>query len=319
MTGQPQPRARDHPEAGLVVGVAAYILWGFLTVYWHELDHFDAFELIGWRVIFSAVTMVVVLSATGRWRFVLPVFRNRALLVRVALTAALLTINWTSYVYAVVHDRVIETALGYFIAPIGTMLAGVFLLGERIRRAQIVSIGFAVAAVVVLTISYGRIPYLALAIAVSWTCYGFLKKQVPLNPIDGMAAEVFLLVIPAIVVVAAMAGRSSSIPSSGNGKELFLLLFSGLVTLLPLTMFAFAAQRVPLTILGPVQYSVPTINLLLGWLAYHEALPLSRVIGFALVWVGLVVLTFESVHRARRSRSRQEAMSTAGLAQEPVP
>ncbi|MEO5898663.1 MAG: EamA family transporter, partial [Ilumatobacteraceae bacterium] len=175
-----------------------------------------------------------------------------------------------------------------------------------------------VAAVVVLTVSYGRIPYLALAIAVSWTIYGFLKKQVPLNPIDGMAAEVFLLVIPAIVVVAAMAGRSSSIPSSGNGKELFLLLFSGLVTLLPLTMFAFAAQRVPLTILGPVQYSVPTINLLLGWLAYHEALPLSRVIGFALVWVGLVVLTFESVHRARRTRGRSDARSTTRRTQEPV-
>ena len=180
-------------RAGVLVGIAAYILWGLLTIYWHELVHFDAFELIGYRVIFSALTMAIALTVAGRWRHIGPVLRDRALLGRVALTAVLLTVNWTSYVYAVVHDRVLETALGYFIAPVGTMLVGAFVLHERLRRAQVVAIGFAVAAIVVLTVSYGRVPYLALAIAVSWTAYGYLKKQVPLDPLDGMAAEVFLL------------------------------------------------------------------------------------------------------------------------------
>jgi chloramphenicol-sensitive protein RarD len=267
----------------------------------------------------AAVTMVVVMSATRRWRFVLPVLRSRALLGRVAVTALLLTVNWTSYVYAVVHGRVIETALGYFTAPVGTMLAGVLLLGERLRRVHVVTIAFAVAAIVVLTVSYGRVPYLALAIAASWTAYGYLKKQVPLEPLDGMAAEVLLLTLPAIAVVATLSGRSTSIVSSATTGQLVLLLFSGLVTVVPLTMFAFAAQRVPLTILGPVQYSVPTINLLLGWLAYHEALPPSRIVGFALVWVGLLVLTAESASRARGARLELRRIAADEVAPEPVP
>ena len=305
-------RRRDHPQAGLLVGITAYLLWGLLTVYWHELDHFDAFELIGWRVIMSAVTMVVVLTATRRWRFVLPVARNRLLLGRVAITALLLTVNWTSYVYAVVHGRVIETALGYFMSPVGTMLAGVVLLGERLRRAQVLTIVLALAAVVVLTASYGRVPYLALAIAASWTIYGYLKKQVPLDPLDGMAAEVLLLTVPAAVVVATLSGRATSIASSARPHEVVMLAFSGLVTLVPLTMFAFAAQRVPLTILGPLQYSVPTMNLLLGWLAYHEALPPSRIVGFALVWLGLLILTGDSLRRARGARAGLLTRRAAG-------
>ena len=296
------PAGDHHVRAGVGVGLAAYTLWGLLTIYWHELGHFDAFELIGYRVIFSALTMIVALTVAGRWRHLRPVLRSRHLLGRAGLTAVLLTVNWTAYVYAVVHERVLETALGYFIAPVGTMLVGAFVLHERLRRAQVVAIGFAVAAIVVLTASYGRVPYLALAIAVSWTAYGYLKKQVPLDPLDGMAAEVFLLTVPAVVVVAAAAGAPGSIPNTATGGQLALLTLSGLVTVVPLTMFAFAAQRVPLTVLGPLQYSVPTINLLLGWLVYHEPLPPSRVAGFALVWIGLAVLTVDSLRRARSNR-----------------
>lgn len=282
-----------------MLGIAGYVLWGFLTVYWHELDHFDAFELIGWRIIMSAVVIGIVITVTRRWSFLAPVIHDRRLLARVVGAALLLTVNWTAYVYAVVHGRIIETALGYFIAPVGTMLVGVYVLGERMRRAQWVAIGLATAAIVVLTASYGQVPYLALMIAGSWTVYGYLKKQVPMSPIDGMAAEVFVLLVPAIVVVTALAGRATSIPTSGSSAQLTLLAFSGLVTIVPLTMFAFSAQRVPLTILGPLQYSVPTINFLLGWLAYGEALPTTRVIGFALVWIGLAIMTVDSLRRAR--------------------
>ena len=283
----------------MAAGIGAYVLWGFLTVYWHELDHFDAFELIGWRIIMSAAVMTIVLTVTRRWSFLAPVIHDRRLLGRVVGAALLLTVNWTAYVYAVVHGHIIETALGYFIAPVGTMLVGVYVLGERLRRAQWVAIALAVAAIAVLTASYGRVPYLALMIALSWTVYGYLKKQVPMTPIDGMAAEVLVLLVPAIVVVTALAGRSASIPSAASGMQLTLLAFSGLVTIVPLTMFAFSAQRVPLTILGPLQYSVPTINFLLGWLAYDEALPTARVVGFALVWIGLAIMTVDSLRRAR--------------------
>lgn len=288
-------------RSGAVVGIVTYVFWGLLTVFWKGLHGFDAFELIGWRVTLSAATMAIVLTATGRWTHLAPVLRRRALLARVTLAAALLTVNWTSYVYAVVHDHVIETALGYFMAPLGTMAVGVVVLHERLRLAQRVAIGFAAAAVVVLTFSYGRVPWLALAIAVSWTCYGYMKRQVPLTPIESMAAESFVLLLPAVLVVAAFAGRATSIPSSASAGQLTLAALTGLVTVLPLMGFAYAAQRVPLTVLGPMQYSVPSINFLLGWLVYHEALPPSRIVGFALVWVGLAILTIDSLRRARTS------------------
>jgi chloramphenicol-sensitive protein RarD len=296
----------DRLQRGVIAGIVTYIVWGLLTVFWKQLHGFDAFELIGWRIVMSAVVMAVVLTATRRWTHLGPVLRSRALLGRVTVAALLLTVNWTSYVYAVVHDHVIETALGYFMAPLGTMAVGVVVLHERLRTAQRVAIVFALAAVVVLTFSYGRVPWLALAIAVSWTCYGYMKRQVPLTPVESMAAESFVLLVPAAVLVAVLAGRSASIPSSASGGELALVTLTGLVTVLPLMGFAYAAQRVPLTVLGPMQYSVPSINFLLGWLAYHEALPVSRVVGFALVWVGLGVLTVDSLRRARATETAFE-------------
>jgi chloramphenicol-sensitive protein RarD len=292
----------DRLRRGTVAGLSAYLVWGLLTVFWKQLHRFDAFELIGWRIAMSAIIMTVVLTVTGRWVHLRPVVTDRRLLARVAIAALLLTVNWTSYVWAVVHDHVIETALGYFMAPLGTMTVGVLVLHERLRRAQLVAISFAVAAVATLTWSYGRVPWLALAIAMSWTCYGYMKKQVPLTPVESMAAEAYVLLLPALIVIAMWWGRSGSVASSATGGQTILVLLTGLVTITPLMMFAYAAQRVPLTVLGPMQYSVPTANFLLGWLAYHEALPPSRVVGFVLVWVGLMVLTVDSARRARSSR-----------------
>jgi len=221
----------------------------------------------------------------------------------VVIAALLLTVNWTSYVWAVVHDRVLETALGYFIAPIGTVLVGVFVLGEHLRSAQKISLAFAVASVAVLTFSYGQVPWLALTIAVSWTIYGYLKKQVPLTPVESMAAESFILFIPAVILAVALAGRSGSIPNVASATELTYALLTGLATVGPLMLFAYAAQRMPLSLIGPMQYIVPTMNFLLGWLLYDEKLTPSRVFGFALVWIGLAVLTIDSARRMRATRT----------------
>jgi len=289
---------------GVVAGMTAYVAWGLLTVYWKALRDFDAFELIGWRVSLSAVLMALVLTATRGWSGLRPVVEQRALLGRVALAAVLLTVNWTSYVWAVVHGNVIETALGYFMAPLGTMAVGVLVLGERLRTAQRVAVALAVVAVCVLTVSYGRVPWIALTLAATWTAYGYLKKQVPLTGVQSMAAESLLLLIPAALVIAVTAGRDDSITSSASGGQLTLVLLSGLVTVLPLVMFAFAARRVPLTVLGPMQYAVPSINFLLGWLVYDEPLPASRVIGFGLVWAALVVLSVDAARRGHAARRR---------------
>lgn len=292
---------RHHEQGkGVAVGLVTYGIWGLLTIYWKQLEHFDAFELIGWRITSAAIVMTLVLTVTRRWGDVRQVFGDRRILRTVALAAVLLTVNWTAYVWAVVHDHVLETALGYFIAPLTTVTVGVVALHEPLRRAQKISLAFAAASVVVLTISYGRVPLLALVIAASWTSYGFLKKRISLSPMQSMASESFVLVVPAIVGVIAFSGRSSSIPHSASGLQLGLAAATGIATVVPLMMFAFAAHRVPLTIIGPLQYLVPSMNFLIGWAMYHEPMPTDRLIGFALVWVGLIVFTVDSAFRARR-------------------
>lgn len=305
MTGDEQ-RLRS----GIVAGLTAYLVWGALTLYWKLLVDFDAFELVGWRVMSAAIVMAAVLTGTRRWQHLRPVVRDRALLGRVVLAALLLTCNWCSYVYAVVHGHVIETALGYFMSPLGTIAVGVIVFHERLSRLQLIAIGLAVLAVVVLAVGYGKVPWIALLLAGSWSMYGWLKREVPLTPLDSMAAETFVVLVPAIVVAIALAGGTHSIPTTASGGQLVLVAFTGVATVVPLTLFGWAAQRVPFTLLGPMQYLIPTINFFLGWLRYHETLPVERVVGFALVWVGLVLITADTV-RVRRSagRSTPEALS----------
>ena len=291
----------DSQQNGVVAGVAAYLVWGALTLYWRHLEGFDAIELVGWRVICSAVLMVIVMTVTHRWQHLRPVLADRRLLGSVVLCALFLTANWTTYVWAVVHDHVIETALGYFLAPLGTMAVGVLVLHERLRRVQQFVFVLAVVAVVVLTFSYGQVPWVALILAGTWVVYGYLKKHVPLTPVESMAAESFIVFGPAIVATVVLGGRAASIPHTASTAQIALVLSSGLATIVPLTLFAYAAQRVPLTVIGPLNYIVPTINFCLGWLVFHESLPPSRVVGFALVWVGLAIATVDA---ARRSRLR---------------
>ncbi|MEP7203900.1 MAG: EamA family transporter RarD [Ilumatobacteraceae bacterium] len=305
MKPEPQQQLDQVPlhQKGVVAGVAAYLVWGALTLYWRHLEAFDAVELIGWRVICSAVVMATVLTVTKRWQHLHPILTDRRLLGSVVLSALILTINWTTYVWSVVHDHVIETALGYFLAPLGTIALGVVVLNEKLSRAQEFVFVLAAVAVGILTYSYGRVPWLAVIIAISWVAYGFLKKRVPLTPVESMAAESFLVLVPAIVAVSVLAGRATSIPHTASGAQFALVLCSGLATIVPLTLFAYAAQRTPLRVMGPLNYIVPTINFGLGWLVFHESLPPTRVAGFALVWVGLAIATADA---ARRSRSRSD-------------
>jgi chloramphenicol-sensitive protein RarD len=298
----PEEEQARAQQRGIVAGIAAYLLWGALTLYWRHLEDFRAVELIGWRVICSAVIMAIVLSVSHRWRHLRPIITNRRVLGSVALCALVLTINWTTYVWAVVHDHVIETALGYFLAPLGTMSVGFAVLHEKVTRAQEIVFLLAVIAVGILTFSYGRVPWLALIIGATWVLYGYLKKHVSLTPIESMAAESFIVFVPAMIAVSVLAGDATSIPHTATTGQFVLILCSGLATIVPLTLFAFAAQRVPLTVIGPLNYIIPTINFCLGWLVFHEDLPPSRVVGFAFVWVGLAIATVDA---ARRSRSKQ--------------
>lgn len=282
---------------GVIVGFLAYLAWGLITIYWKALHRFDAFELIGHRIVWSVALMVGLLTVTRRWRSVVRAGRTPRTLAFLAGASLLLSCNWSFYVYSVVHGHVVETALGYFMAPIGTMCIGVLAMKETLHAAQRVALVFAVAAVVVLTVAYGRFPALALGLAVSWTLYGWLKRLVPLHPIESLAGETAVVFVPAMVLVLVHQASGRGALSTGSNKEIVLLLLSGVATAVPLMMFAYAAKRVPFTILGPMNYLVPSINFLLGVFAYHERLTPARVVGFALVWVALAIMTVDMVRR----------------------
>ncbi|MEY2958713.1 MAG: hypothetical protein RLZZ01_1281 [Actinomycetota bacterium] len=281
--------------------MSAYLLWGLLTVYWKQLTGFDAIEMIGWRITTATLFMAAFVTATGRWAPIVTTLSDRSTVGRVLLASILLTVNWTTYVWAVVNDRVIETALGYFLAPVGTIALGVLLFGERLTRLLRASTALALVAVSVLTISYGRFPFVAIALAGTWSWYGLTKRRVALGPVESLTSELLVLSVPAAVVVVVGFTASDGVTSIADGTDWLFLLGTGLITAVPLLLFAHAAHRVPFTLLGPAQYLVPSINFLLGWLAFGEALPTSRVIGFGLVWVALFLVTLDTVRRSSRT------------------
>jgi chloramphenicol-sensitive protein RarD len=292
----------DVDMRGLRAAVLAYTSWGLLTLYWKQLVGLDAVEMIGWRVATAAALMAVVVVATRRHTDILAALRSRSTGPRIVLAALLLVGNWTTYVWAVVNDRVLETALGYFLAPLGTMTLGVVVLGERLTPLKRATIALAVAAVVVLTVSYGRLPWVSLVLAGSWSWYGLTKRRVPLGPVESLSAELAVVALPAVALIASGFVRPGGIPDQAVGTDWLWLLGTGAVTAFPLLLFAYAAKRLPFTVLGPANYLVPLINFLLGWLVFDEALTASRVVGFVLVWIALALVTVDMV-RGRPARS----------------
>ena len=286
--------SKSTERTGIAYGLGAYITWGFLTIYWKFLKDFNAFELIGWRIVTSAIVLLAILMYNKQLRNLVIALREPQVRLRVALASILLSVNWTTYVWAVVHDHVLETALGYFIAPIFTMMIGFIVLREPIRTSHRLVIGLATIAIVILTFSYGQLPWRALLIATSWSCYGYLKKQVKLTSLESLSGEVVALVLPAFVLVLITFNRTDSVPNTANLAEWILVLLTGLMTALPLLMFGAASRRVRLSVLGPMQYLVPTFNFLLGWLAYNEELNSTKLLGFAFVWVGLAIFFVDS-------------------------
>jgi chloramphenicol-sensitive protein RarD len=288
-------------QRGVQLGVAAYLLWGFLTIYWKQLSAFDAFELIAWRMSCAGVVMAVIVTARRTWPNIVEALRHGPTARRLVMASVLLTLNWGSYVWAVTNDRVIETALGYFIAPLATMAIGVFVLHEEPSTSQRVAFGLAAIAVVILTVSYGRPPWIALLIAGTWSLYGLAKRRVPLGAVDSLAGETFVLFVPAVVAVVAFSLRSDGVAQSAGATDWALVMGTGVVTAVPLLLFAAAAQSIPFTLLGPLNLLVPVINFGLGWLLYEEAVPVDRLVGFAFVWVALAVVMWDRVASHRRS------------------
>lgn len=288
-------------RSGTAAGMSAYILWGIITIYWKSLKDFAPLELIGYRIVLSTILLALILAFLGRFKALFRTLTERKIWGRVVVTALLLSINWTTYVVIVSQGKVIEAALGYFIAPLGTILLGVKVLHERLRPLQKASVVLAVIAVAVLTWGYGEFPLYALAMASSWALYGLLKRQVALAPVESLISETLVLTLPAVGLVAWFSRYDDSVLRSASIGHFSLVMLSGIITAIPLLLFASAAHKLPLTVLGPMQYLVPVINFLLGWLLYHEDLTPTRIVGFGLIWIALVIVTADSMVRSRGS------------------
>ncbi|HEY6747741.1 MAG TPA: EamA family transporter RarD [Mycobacteriales bacterium] len=299
----------DEQRQGLAYGAGAYLLWGLFPVFWPLLDPAGPVEVLAHRIAWSLVFVAALLGFRRRWSWVRELGRRRLGLLTIAATVV--SVNWGLYIWGVSNGHVVETSLGYFINPLVTVLLGVAVLGERLRRAQWAALGLGALAVVVLAVDYGRPPWLALTLAVSFATYGLIKKQVRMPAMESLGVETAVLALPAAAYLGwlTLAG-DATFTAHGPGHAL-LMAAAGPVTAVPLLLFGAATRRLPLSTVGLLQYLAPVLQFAFGVLLFHEPMPAARLAGFALVWLALVVFTVESVRHSRRSRPAVEAAGPA--------
>ncbi|SBT50842.1 EamA family transporter RarD [Micromonospora auratinigra] len=297
---------------GYLYGLGAYLLWGFFPIYLKLLRPAGPVEILAHRIVWSVVFVALLLAALRNIAFLRALARRPRALAGITVAAALIAVNWGTYIYGVNSDRVVETALGYFINPLVSVLLGVLVLRERLRPAQWAALGVGGSAVAVLTVDYGRLPYLALTLAASFAGYGLVKKRLALPAAEGLFVESAVLALPALAYLAWLGGRGTF--GHVSAVHTALLVLAGAATAIPLLLFAGAANRLPLSTIGMLQYLAPILQLGCGVLIYHEPMPPARLAGFALVWLALLVFTVDALRHARRNRTTAARNATS-----PVP
>lgn len=293
---------------GMVAASLSYMIWGFLPIYWKALSCLSSYEILGHRMAWSLPFIMVFLLLSGQ-QISLGQFRERRVVVMSAASAMLLSINWLIYIWAVNAGYIVETSLGYYINPLVTVSFGVIFLGERLRSGQIAALVLAGVGVVYLTLVYGRFPWIALALAMTFATYGLFHKKINIPPLKSLYLETLIFFLPAAALIIYLGRDGSSGFLHGGAPTMALLAGTGLITTVPLLLFGFAAQKIPLFLLGILQYTAPTLNLLIGVFLYGEEFPFSRLIGFMLVWGALAVFMLEGILRMARQRRSLAAAS----------
>ena len=287
---------------GVWYGVAAYSLWGLLTLYWRLFPHVPAMQVLGHRIVWSFAVLVAIVA--GSWQRRRPVLQSVTprVISLYALAAVLIGANWFLYVFSVNNGFIVESSLGYFMTPLVNVSMGVAVFRERLRPLQWAAVAFAFAGVAWLALAYGTIPRIALALAASFGSYGLVKKKAPLPSLEGLTVETAVLFLPAALYLAVLHRSGAGAFLHVDGATDLLLLAGGIVTVCPLLLFASAVRRVPLSAIGILQYIAPTIQFLLGVFAFREPFTRVQLGGFGLVWLGLAVFTLDSI-RPRRPPS----------------
>lgn len=299
-------------RSGLTYGAAAYVCWGLFPLYWPLLQPAGALEVLAHRVVWSLVFCIGLLTVAHRWSAFGTIVRNPRQLVWLALASVVIAINWGGFIWGVNNGHVIEVSLGYFINPLVTVLLGVFVLHETLRRAQWMAVGLGAVAVVILTVDYGRPPWLALTVSGSFAIYGFLKKRANLGAVEALAVETAILFPFAIAFLLTLQFRDELVFGHHGAGNLALLMGTGVVTAIPLLLFGAAATRLALSTIGLLQYLGPILQFILGLTVFGEEMGSARWFGFVLVWLALVVFTVDA-WRSRRRSLRQAAEGSTVL------
>jgi chloramphenicol-sensitive protein RarD len=304
----------DERRLGIASGLTAYALWGLFPLYFPLLEPAGDLEIVAHRVLWSLVFVGLLLTVVRRWSLVRAAATDRRTVLVLAVAAVLIAANWLIFVYGVNSGHVVETSLGYFINPLVSVLLGVVVFAERLRPLQWTAVGIAALAVVVLTVDYGRPPWIALSLAGTFGFYGVMKKLVRVEAAPGLFLETALVALPAAAVLAVLhADGEGTFGHVSTGHSLLLVL-SGVATAIPLLLFAAATRRIPLSTVGLLQYLTPTMHLVIGVFVYHEPMPPVRLAGFVLVWAALVAFTVDSLRHARAASRRSVAEAVpAGL------
>ncbi|MFW5994589.1 MAG: EamA family transporter RarD [Spirochaetia bacterium] len=289
--------------AGTAYAVGAFTLWGLLPLYWNLLEHVPAFEVLSHRLLWTALSVTLLLVAARRYR-VLQLLRDHTVFRRLFLTGMLLGINWFTYIYAINAGRVLDASMGYYINPLVSIFLGMLFLGERLSLFQKVAVGLAGLGVLVITVHYAVIPWVALVLAGTFGFYGLIKKQMGLRPLTALAAESSFLAPLGLAIIVTQALRGEGAFISAGAGTTGLLVVTGVVTALPLYWFAQGATRIPLSRVGFIQYIAPTLMLLIGVLVFGEPFTAAEGVSFGLIWTGLALYSLSHFPRVRVVESR---------------
>jgi len=284
---------------GIAYGVGAYVIWGSLPIYWRWLEQATAFEILANRGIWSLVVCVIFLAFQRQLRSTFTLMRNSKTFFTLALSSFLLTLNWGIYIWAVSVDRVVEASLGYYMTPLVVVFFGVFVLKEKLRITQKLSLGLAAIGVAILTFAFGQLPLVAFGLALSWGTYSLLKKRLDAGSLETLSVEMLFALIPSGIYMFYLMSNNQA----EFGSELWfslIIMTTGLVTIVPLLMFNSAATTLPLTLLGLLGYINPTIMFLVGFIVFHEPLTFSKIFGFVFIWGALILLGID-MYRSGRS------------------
>ena len=289
------------PRAATAAAVAAYVMWGLFPLYWKMLAAVPALEVVAHRTAWGLVSVAAWVSLRGRWADARAVASHPRTILRLAGSAALIGLNWLLYIWAVIHDHVVEASLGYFINPLVNVLLGVLVLRERLGRAQWVAVALAAAGVAVVTLAHGRLPWIALALAVSFGLYGLARKTVGADAVVGLLWETALLTPLAAGYLVALELRGVGAFGPSDPGLAALLALAGAVTAVPLALFALGARALPLSTVGLLQYLSPSLQFLLAILVFREPFTPAHAATFACIWAALAILTWDLRKRLRHA------------------